>query len=98
MPAARSWRSARSCIEDQAVDVMVAVGSNFFYTVTLPVTLWFLDRGKRETEREDKVLFIDARQIFRQIDRAHRDFCRSRSSSSRTSCGCTAARRRDSSA
>lgn len=44
------------------------------YTVTLPVTLWFLDRGKRETERADQVLFIDARQIFRQIDRAHRDF------------------------
>jgi type I restriction enzyme M protein len=42
--------------------------------VTLPVTLWFLDRGKRETERADQVLFIDARQIFRQIDRAHRDF------------------------
>jgi type I restriction enzyme M protein len=53
---------------------MVAVGPNFFYTVTLPVTLWFLDRGKRETERADQVLFIDARQIFRQIDRAHRDF------------------------
>jgi type I restriction enzyme M protein len=53
---------------------MVAVGSNFFYTVTLPVTLWFLDRGKKATDRADRVLFIDARQIFRQIDRAHRDF------------------------
>ena len=42
--------------------------------MTLPVTLWFLDRGKRETDRADQVLFIDARQIFRQIDRAHRDF------------------------
>ena len=52
---------------------MVAVGPNFFYTVTLPVTLWFLDKGKRETDRADKVLFIDARHIFRQIDRAHRD-------------------------
>ena len=64
----------RKLIEDRLVDVMVAVGPNFFYTVTLPVTLWFLDRGKRETERADQVLFIDARQIFRQIDRAHRDF------------------------
>jgi type I restriction enzyme M protein len=64
----------RKLIEDCLVDVMVAVGPNFFYTVTLPVTLWFLDRGKRETERADRVLFIDARQIFRQIDRAHRDF------------------------
>lgn len=37
----------KKLIQDQAVDVMVAVGSNFFYTVTLPCTLWFLDRGKR---------------------------------------------------
>jgi len=64
----------RKLIEDRLVDVMVAVGSNFFYTVTLPVTLWFLDRGKREGERAEKVLFIDARQVFRQVDRAHRDF------------------------
>ncbi len=64
----------RRLIEDRLVDVMVAVGPNFFYTVTLPVTLWFLDGGKRETERADQVLFIDARQTFRQIDRAHRDF------------------------
>jgi type I restriction enzyme M protein len=56
------------------VDVMVAIGSNFFYTVTLPCTLWFLDRGKRGTEREDRVLFIDARHVFRQVDRAHREF------------------------
>ena len=64
----------KKLIADKAVDVIVAVGPNFFYTVTLPVTLWFLDRGKRGTEREDKVLFIDARKIFRQIDRAHRDW------------------------
>lgn len=61
-------------IEDRLVDVMVAIGPNFVYTVTLPVTLWFLDRGKAGTERADKVLFIDARQVFRQVDRAHRDF------------------------
>ena len=64
----------RKLVEDRMVDVMVAVGPNFFYTVTLPVTLWFLDRGKRSTDRADQVLFIDARQTFRQIDRAHRDF------------------------
>jgi len=64
----------RQLIEAQVVDVMVAIGSNFFYTVTLPCTLWFLDKGKRGTEREDKVLFIDARAIYRQVDRAHRDF------------------------
>ena len=53
---------------------MVAVGSNFFYTVTLPCTLWFLDRAKAKTPRKDKVLFLDARHIFHQVDRAHRDF------------------------
>lgn len=61
-------------IESGAVDVIVSVGSNFFYTVTLPCTLWFFDRAKSETERGDKVLFIDARHIYRQIDRAHRDW------------------------
>jgi type I restriction enzyme M protein len=64
----------KKLIAEKAVDVIVAVGPNFFYTVTLPVTLWFFDRGKRGTEREDKVLFIDARKIFHQIDRAHRDW------------------------
>lgn len=61
-------------IEAGAVDVMVSVGSNFFYTVTLPCTLWFFDKGKRTTDRKDKVLFIDARHVYRQIDRAHREF------------------------
>lgn len=64
----------RKLIEERVVDVMVAVGPNMFYTVTLPCTLWFLDRGKRKTLRADKVLFIDARHIYRQIDRAHRDW------------------------
>jgi type I restriction enzyme M protein len=60
-------------IESGAVDVMVAIGSNFFYTVTLPCTLWFLDRGKGEA-RKDKVLFVDARHLYEQVDRAHREF------------------------
>ena len=64
----------KQLIQAKAVDVMVAIGSNFFYTVTLPCTLWFLDKGKKGTEREGQVLFIDARHIFRQLDRAHRDF------------------------
>ena len=64
----------RQLIESGAVDVMVAIGTNFFYTVTLPVTLWFLDKAKAGTDREDTVLFIDARHQYRQIDRAHRDF------------------------
>src|ERR1019366_1752014 len=44
-----------------AVDVMIGIGPNFFYTVTLACTLWFLDKGKAKTGRKDKVLFIDAR-------------------------------------
>jgi type I restriction enzyme M protein len=64
----------RKLIEDRQVDAVVAVGSNFFYTVTLPVTLWFLDRGKRTSGRAEMVLFLDARHIYRQVDRAHRDF------------------------
>jgi type I restriction enzyme M protein len=64
----------RKMLEDRAVDVMISVGTNFFYTVTLPCTLWFLDRGKKKTARRDKVLFIDAWHMFRQVDRAHRDW------------------------
>jgi type I restriction enzyme M protein len=63
----------KQLIETHAVDTMVAVGPNMFYTVVLPCTLWFLDRSKR-LPRKDKVLFIDARHIYRQIDRAHRDW------------------------
>ena len=61
-------------IEARTVDVIVAVGPNMFYTVTLPCTLWFFDKGKAHTDRADTVLFIDARHIYRQIDRAHRDW------------------------
>ncbi len=64
----------RRLIDDGLVDVMVAVGSNFFYTVTLPATLWFFDKAKRSGPRADEVLFIDARDVYNQIDRAHRDW------------------------
>ena len=61
-------------IESRAVDVIVAVGSNMFYTVTLPCTLWFFDKGKSASNRKDTVLFIDVRHIYRQVDRAHREW------------------------
>jgi type I restriction enzyme M protein len=64
----------KNLLQEHAVDVMVAIGPNFFYTVTLPCTLWFLDKGKSKTKRKDKVLFIDARHTFKQVDRAHRKF------------------------
>ncbi|MEB0002799.1 class I SAM-dependent DNA methyltransferase [Cryobacterium sp. RTC2.1] len=65
----------RKVIASGAVDVIVSVSSNFFLTVTLPCTLWFLDRGKeRDASKSRRVLFIDARQVFIQLDRAHRTF------------------------
>lgn len=64
----------KKLLQAGAVDVMISIGPNFFYTVTLPCTLWFLDRGKAGTPREQTVLFIDARHVFRQVDRAHRKF------------------------
>ena len=63
----------KQIIQSGAVDVMVAVSSNFFYTVTLPCSLWFFDKGKPE-RRKGKVLFIDARHIYRQVTRAVRDY------------------------
>jgi len=64
----------KKLVDENVVDVMIAVSSNFFYTVTLPCTLWFFDQGKKKTNRKDKVLFIDARNIFTQVDRAHREY------------------------
>lgn len=64
----------KKIIQSGAVDVIVSIGSNFFYTVTLPCTLWFFDCGKRHGKRKDKVLFIDARPYFKQVTRAIREF------------------------
>ncbi|HZL17844.1 MAG TPA: class I SAM-dependent DNA methyltransferase [Polyangia bacterium] len=64
----------RGLIESGCVDVIVATSPNLFMTVTLPCTLWFLDRGKAKGPRGDQTLFIDARHIFRQVDRARREF------------------------
>lgn len=60
----------RTLIEKNLIYAMITLPSNMFYTVTLPATLWFFDKGKED----DKILFIDARNIFTQIDRAHREF------------------------
>lgn len=60
----------KSLIEQNLIYAMLTLPSNMFYTVTLPATLWFFDKAKTD----DKILFIDARNIFIQIDRAHREF------------------------
>ncbi|MEP0133363.1 MAG: class I SAM-dependent DNA methyltransferase [Eudoraea sp.] len=56
------------------VDCMVSMPTNMFLTVTLPATLWFFDKQKVHTDRKDKILFLDARNVYRQIDRAHREW------------------------
>ena len=55
-------------VETGDVDVMLSVGNNFFYTKSLPCTLWFFDKAKR-AENKDKVLFIDARNYYTAVDR-----------------------------
>jgi len=60
----------QTLIENNLIYGMLTLPSNMFYTVTLPATLWFFDKDKQD----DKILFIDARNVFTQIDRAHREF------------------------
>ncbi len=60
----------QALIEANLIYGMLTLPSNMFYTVTLPATLWFFDKGKTD----ERILFIDARNIFTQIDRAHREF------------------------
>lgn len=60
-------------VETGAVEVMVSIRSNFFYTRTVPCELWFLNRAKPE-EMKDSVLMIDARNIFRKVTRKIYDF------------------------
>jgi type I restriction enzyme M protein len=60
----------QALIEANLIYGMLTMPSNMFYTVTLPATLWFFDKGKTD----ERILFIDARNVFTQIDRAHREF------------------------
>ncbi|MDQ3633228.1 MAG: type I restriction-modification system subunit M [Acidobacteriota bacterium] len=60
----------QTLIDNNLIYAMLTLPSNMFYTVTLPATLWFFDKDKQN----DKILFIDARNIFTQIDRSHREF------------------------
>ncbi len=64
----------RKLIETGAVDVMVSIRSNFFYTRTVPCVLWFLNRAKRTDEQKDRVLMIDARNVYRKVTRKINDF------------------------
>ncbi len=62
-------------VETGAVDVMIDIRGNFFYTRTVPCQLWFFDRAKeKDASRADHVLMLDARQIFRKVSRSVCDF------------------------
>lgn len=61
----------KKMIEDGIISQMVTLSSNMFSSVTLPATLWFFDKARK---KKDEILFIDARNIFTQVDRAHRKF------------------------
>jgi len=60
----------KTLVKNSLIYGMLTLPSNMFYTVTLPATLWFFDRAKKD----DRILFIDTRNVFTQIDRAHREF------------------------
>lgn len=61
----------RKIIEADLIEGIVAMPPQLFYSVTIPVTLWFITRGKKQT---GKTLFIDARNMGHMVDRKHRDF------------------------
>ncbi len=61
----------KKLIEQGLVDVIISTPPNMFLNVTLSSTLWFLDKGKKGTDRQNKILFINAQDIFTPIDRAH---------------------------
>ena len=64
----------KKLIEEGVISQMVTLPSNMFSSVTLPATLWFFDKQKCHTDKKDEILFIDARNVFTQVDRAHRKF------------------------
>ena len=64
----------KKLIEQGLVDVIVSTPSNMFLNVTLSSTLWFLDKGKKGSDRQNKILFINAQDIFTPIDRAHNNW------------------------
>ncbi len=64
----------KKMIVEGVISQMVTLPSNMFNSVTLPATLWFFDKQKAGGKKKDEILFIDARNVFTQVDRAHRKF------------------------
>lgn len=63
----------KKIIEEGIISQMVALPSNMFTSVSLPAMLWFFDKNKPDNKK-DEILFINARDIFMNIDKAHRRF------------------------
>ena len=61
-------------IEEGIISQMVTLPSKMFSSVTLPATLWFFDKQKPNSDKKNEILFIDARNVFTQVDKAHRKF------------------------
>lgn len=61
----------KKIIEDDLVEGIIAMPTQLFYSVTIPVTLWFISKNKKQ---KGKTLFIDARKMGYMVDRKHRDF------------------------
>ena len=64
----------KKMVEEGIISQMVTLPSNMFSSVTLPATLWFFDKQKPNSDKKNEILFIDARNVFIQVDRAHRKF------------------------
>ncbi len=64
----------KKMVDAGLVDVIVSVGTNMFMNAPLSCTLWFFDKRKHGTDRQNKVLFINAQDIFTVVDRAHSDW------------------------
>ena len=64
----------KKMVEEGIISQMVTLPSNMFSSVTLPATLWFFDKQKPHSDKKNEILFIDARNVFIQVDRAHRKF------------------------
>lgn len=64
----------KKMVEAGIVDIIISVGPNMFMNATLSCTLWFFDKRKNRTDRQNKILFINAQDIFTPIDRAHSEW------------------------
>lgn len=71
---ASEFEIRKKMIEEGIISQMVTLPPNMFTSVTLPATLWFFDKAKASTEKKNEILFVDARNIYTQVDRAHKKF------------------------